>query len=90
MVYEGITTDGIRRVLLDAGDASIVVESKVSATEWITVLVYKAPNLRVLAEHLSDAVGYGQAVALLTEWQIDPDHPLWTLNHKGGQTHWSN
>jgi hypothetical protein len=87
MVYEGITTDGLRRVLLDAGDASIVVETKVSAGEWTTVLNYKAPNLRVLAEHLSDAVGYAHAVALLTDWQIQHDHPLWTLNHKGGHTH---
>lgn len=75
-------------VLVDETDASILVYVSFAGTSMLT-LNYRARNLRVLAEHLSDQIGYGHAVALLTQWQLAKDHPLWTLNHKGGLNHFT-
>jgi hypothetical protein len=87
MIRQGVVEDC--EVLIDEHDASILVY-KQCGSEWVLTLNYKARNLRVLAEHLSDQIGYGPAVQLLGSWQLPPEHPLWTLNHKGGLNHFTD
>lgn len=80
---------GDTQVVVDELSCHVLVLKRMGA-QWITTLDYQARNLRVLAEHLSDAVGYGPAVELLYEWDLDHRHPLWTLNHKGGTNHFTD
>ena len=88
MLFDGNTPDGQKRVMIDTDDASLVVEVHLG-DRWITETSGRAANLRQLSEWLSDAIGYSFAVTLLTQWEIPSDSPLWTLNHKGGETHWT-
>lgn len=75
-------------ILLDQAACHLLISKRLGEC-WIDTLDYRARNLRVLAEHLSDGVGYGPAVTFLTEAGVPPDSPLWTLNHKGGHTHFN-
>lgn len=85
----GHTPDGGTEVMIDESDSSILV-NKLCGDRWITTLDWRAPNLRVLAEHFSDALGYGPVVALLHSWNVPHTNPLWILNHKGGLNHFTD
>lgn len=87
MMHHGIIEDC--EVLIDEQDSSILVHKR-CGDSWILTLNYRARNLRVLAEHLSDQIGYGIAVQLLHSWNLPRDHALWTLNHKGGLNHFTD
>lgn len=88
MLYHGVYEDEIE-VVIDTTDRFVLVQKRMSDGTWVETLSYRAPNLVMLSENFRDGVGYGPAVALLTEWEVPHESPLWTLGHKGGRNHFT-
>lgn len=56
--------------------------------DMITVLSYTFKNNIMLSESLRDELSYQYAVECLEAFNIPHNSLLWTLGHKGGDSHW--